>query len=64
MYQQKYNRNNPVAKQFNEMEHGNMYFCIEVWDQETDKNKRLRLEESGIRLLNTLQLNDLSSKFS
>ena len=40
-----------------------MDFYLEALDQEMDKNKILRLAYSWKHLLNTLELNDLNSKF-
>ena len=59
------NKENPVADHFNEEEHmeNRLDFKINVVGQETNKNRRLRLEEVWMLLLNTHHPNGLNSKW-
>ena len=59
------NKENPVADHFNEEEHteNKLDFKINVVGHETNKNRRLRLEEAWMLLLNTHHPNGLNSKW-
>ena len=59
------NKENPVADHFNEEEHteNRLDFKINVVGQEQNKNRRLRLEEAWMLLLNTHHPNGLNSKW-
>ena len=59
------NKENPVADHFNEEEHteNRLDFKINVVGQEINKNRRLRLEEAWMLLLNTHHPNGLKSKW-
>ena len=58
-------KENPVADHFNEEDHAEnkLYFKINVVGQESNKNRRLRLEEAWMLLLNTHQPNGHNSKW-
>ena len=58
-------KENPVADHFNEEEHteNRLDFKINVVGQESNKNRRLRLEEAWMFLLNTHHPNGLNSKW-
>ena len=55
--------NNPVAQHFGINTLTPKEYNLEILDQEQDKNKRNRLEESWIFLLNTLTPNGLNTKW-
>ena len=59
-------KENPMADHFNEEDHsGNrLDYKINIVGQEANKNRRLRLEESRMLLLNTHYPNGLNSKCS
>ena len=56
---------NPVADHFNDENHLNNKFDykINIVGQEANKNRRLRLEEAWMLLLNTHYPNELNSKW-
>ena len=58
-------KENPVADHFNEEDHieNRLDFKINVVGQESNKNRRLRLEEAWMLLLNTHHPNGLNSKW-
>ena len=58
-------KENPVADHFNEEDHieNRLDFKINVVGQEPNKNRRLRLEEAWMLLLNTHHPNGLNSKW-
>ena len=56
------NKDNPVAQHFNTIPHPQQPYHTHILGKEEDKNKRLRLEESWISLLNTLYPNGLNAK--
>ena len=57
-------KENIVAEHFNEEDHeDNQNFKINIVGHEQDKNRRLRLEETWMLLLNTHQSNGLNSKW-
>ena len=58
-------KENPVADHFNEKDHSNnkLDYKINIAGQETNKNRRLRLEEAWMLLLNTHYPNGLNSKW-
>ena len=49
------NSENNIAEHFNSPNHSPISYTVKVVGQEEDKNRRLRLEESWIHLLNTFQ---------
>ena len=53
---------NNIAEHFNLPNHSPISYTVKIVGQEVDKNKRLRLEESWIHLLNTFQPNGLNLK--
>ena len=57
-------KENPVADHFNEDDHSNnkLDYKINIVGQEANKNRRLRLEETWMLLLNTHYPNGLNSK--
>ena len=61
-YWQKHPRN-PVAQHFGTRQLQPKDYTLQILDQETDKNKRNRLEESWIFLLNTMTPGGLNSKW-
>ena len=61
-YWQKHPRN-PVAQHFGTRQLQPIDYTLQILDQETDKNKRNRLEESWIFLLNTMTPSGLNSKW-
>ena len=61
-YWQKHPRN-PVAQHFGTRHLNPKDYTLEILDQEPDKNKRNRLEESWIFLLNTMTPSGLNSKW-
>ena len=56
------NSENNIAEHFNLPNHSPISYTVKIVSQEVDKNKRLRLEESWIHLLNTFQPNGLNLK--
>ena len=56
------NRENNIAEHFNLPNHSPISYTVKIVGQEADKNKRLRLEESWIHLLNTFQPDGLNLK--
>jgi hypothetical protein len=52
----------PVAKHYNKNNHTPTSYTITAIDQEANKNKRLRLEESWMILMNTLQPYGLNAR--
>ena len=54
-----------VADHFNEEDHANnkLHYKINIIGQEANKNRRLRLEEAWMLLLNTHYPNGLNSKW-
>lgn len=60
----KTHRDNPVANHYNIVHQTNLpQFTVQVIDNEIDKNKRLRLEEAWISILDTFQPEGLNSKW-
>ena len=55
-------KNNPVAQHFNDFNKSETNYKVTILDQEQDLNKRLRLEESWMFCLNTLQPSGLNTK--
>ena len=55
--------NNPVAQHFGVNQLTEKEYSIEILDQEPDKNKRNRLEEAWIFLLNTMTPSGLNTKW-
>ena len=53
---------NNIAENFNLSNHSPISYTVKIVGQEVDKNKRLRLEESWIHLLDTFQPNGLNLK--
>ena len=53
---------NNIAEHFNLPNHSPISYTVKIVSQEEDKNRRLRLEESWIHLLNTFQPNGLNLK--
>ena len=49
------NSENYIAEHFNLKNHSPISYTVKIVSQEEDKNKRLRLEESWIHLLDTFQ---------
>ena len=60
-YWQKHPRN-PVAQHFGTKKLQPKDYTLEILDQESDKNKRNRLEEAWIYLLNSMTPSGLNSK--
>ena len=56
------NSENNIAEHFNLPNHSPISYTVSIVSQEEDKNRRLRLEESWIHLLNTFQPNGLNLK--
>ena len=56
------NSENNIAEHFNLKNHSPISYTVKIVSQEEDKNKRLRLEESWIHLLDTFQLKGLNLK--
>ena len=54
---------NPVAQHFGTKNLNEKEYTLEILDQEQDKNKRNRLEEAWIFLLNTITPSSLNSKW-
>ena len=56
------NSENNIAEHFNLKNHSPISYTVKIVSQEEDKNKRLRLEESWICLLDTFQPKGLNLK--
>ena len=56
------NSENNIAEHFNLINHSPISYTVKIVGQEEDKNKRLRLEESWIHLLDTFQPKGLNLK--
>ena len=56
------NSENNIAEHFNLINHSPISYTVKIVGQEEDKNKRLRLEESWIHVLDTFQPKGLNLK--
>ena len=56
------NNENNIAEHFNLINQSPISYTVKIVGQEEDKNKRLRLEESWIHLLDTFQPKGLNLK--
>ena len=55
-------RDDNIAEHFNMSDHTPTSYTIKIVGQEDDKNRRLRLEESWIHLLDTIECKGLNLK--